>query len=118
LAIGGDQTVTTISGPQVSQWNRTTGGGVDPPDVTSTGSSRTGAPSVPISEIFSGNTNWSLGAVSVNPTTADIGVTTSVSAVALGQNSTYHITVSNSGFSAASNVVLVDTFAATGLSLV
>ena len=67
-------------------------GGTDPPDVTGTGSSRTGAPSVPISETFSGNSNWSLGAVSINPSTADIGVTTSVSAVPLGQNSIYNIT--------------------------
>jgi uncharacterized repeat protein (TIGR01451 family) len=117
LAIGGNRTVTTVSAPQATEWNRTTGGGADPPDVTSTGSSRTGAPSVPISEIFSGNTNWSLGAVSINPSTADIGVTTSVTAVPLGQNSTYNITITNSGLSAANSVVLTDTYAAAGLTL-
>ena len=56
--------------------------------------------------------------MSINPSTADIGVTTSVSAVPLGQNSTYNITVFNNGPSAANNVVLTDTYAAAGLSVV
>jgi uncharacterized repeat protein (TIGR01451 family) len=116
LAIGGNITAA-IPGPQVSQWNLASGG-ADPPDVTGSGSSRTGAPSVPISETFSGNTNWSLGAVSVNPSSADIGVTTSVSAVPLGQNSIYNITITNNGPSAANNVVLTDTYAGTGLAFV
>jgi uncharacterized repeat protein (TIGR01451 family) len=116
LAIGGNVTAA-IPGPQVSQWNLASGG-ADPPDVTGSGSSRTGAPSVPISETFSGNTNWALGAVSVNPSSADIGVTTSVSAVPLGQNSIYNITITNNGPSAANNVVLTDTYAGTGLALV
>ncbi len=116
LATGGNQTVT-VSGPQVSQWNVATGGN-DPPDVTATGSSRTGAPDVPISETFSGTSNWSLGAISINPSTADIGVSTSVSAVQLGQNSTYNITVFNNGPSAAIGATLTDTYAATGLSIV
>lgn len=116
LATGGNQGVTA-SGPQVEQWDDNSGTTV-PPDVESTGSTRTGAPSVPISETFTGTSNWSLGAVSINPTTADIGVTTSVSAVTLGQNSTYNITVTNSGLSAANNVVLTDTYNATNLSLV
>src|SRR5579863_7984642 len=116
LAIGGNQTVA-IPGPQVSQWNLASGG-ADPPDVTSSGSSRTGAPAVPISETFSGASNWSLGAVSVNPSTADIGVTTSVSAVPLGQNSIYNITITNNGPSAANSVVLTDTYASAGLALV
>ena len=117
LATGGDQTVA-VPGPQVSQWNLTSGGGTDPPDVTSTGSSRSGAPSVPISETFSGTSNWSLGAVSVNPSTADIGVTTSVSAVPVGTNSVYNITVFNNGPSPATGVTLTDTYAAAGLALV
>lgn len=46
--------------------------------------------------------NWSEGAVSVNPSTADLGVTTSVaSAVFTGQNTTFTTTVSNNGPSAA-----------------
>ena len=94
LAVGGDRTVT-IPSPQVSQWNQVSSGVVDPPDVTGSGSSRAGAPSVPISEAISAASNWSLGAVSVNPSTADIGVSTSVTAVPLGQNSTYNITITN-----------------------
>ena len=115
LATGGTQTVT-VSGPQVSQWNRNTGGSGT--DVTGVGSSRTGAPNVPISETFNGTSNWSLGAISINPSTADIGVTTSVSAVSLGNNSTFNITITNNGPSAANAVTLTDTFAATNLSLI
>ncbi len=62
--------------------------------------------------------NWSLGAVSVNPTAADIGVTTTVgSAVFLGQNTTYTINIFNNGTSAANAVSLSDTLA-TGMTLV
>jgi uncharacterized repeat protein (TIGR01451 family) len=116
LAIGGNRTAT-VPGPQTQEWNQNTGG-TRGTDVTATGSARTGAPSVPISETFSNTSNWSLGAVSINPSGADIGVTTSVSAVALGQNSTYNITITNNGPSAANNVTLTDTFASTNLSLV
>jgi len=62
--------------------------------------------------------NWSLGAVSINPTAANLGVTTSVgSAVFLGSNTTYTITISNSGTSAANAVSLSDTLAS-GMTLV
>jgi len=45
-----------------------------------------------------GTFNWSEGAISVNPSTADIGVTTAVSgAVFVNQNTTYTTTVSNNG---------------------
>jgi len=117
MATGGNRGAT-VAGPQVSQWNLNTGGSGNT-DVTATGSTRTGAPSVPISEAITGGTsNWSLGAVSINPSNADISVTTSVSAVALGQNSTYNITITNKGPSAANNVTLIDTYASTGLSIV
>ncbi|MGB7851810.1 MAG: S24 family peptidase, partial [Candidatus Sulfotelmatobacter sp.] len=116
LAIAGNQTIT-ISGPQVSQWNLNSAGTANP-GIRASGSSRTGAPSVPLSETFSGTSNWSLGAVSINPTAADIGVTTSVgSAVFLGQNTTYTITVFNNGTSAANAVKLSDTLAS-GMTLV
>lgn len=115
LATGGTQTVT-VANPQVGQWNVQSSNTANP-GVRGSGSTRSGAPSVPISEIFSATSNWSLGAVSINPSTADIGVTTSVSAVPLGQNSTYNITVTNSGLSPANNVVLTDTLAA-GLTFV
>lgn len=116
LAISGNTTIT-VPGPQVQQWNVTSGNNANT-DVRASGSTRTGAPSVPISETFGANSNWSLGAVSVNPSGADIGVTTSVSAVALGQNSTYNITITNNGPSAANGVTLTDTYATTGLSIV
>jgi uncharacterized repeat protein (TIGR01451 family) len=116
LATDGTQTVG-VPGPQVAQWNVQRGNNTNP-GVRGVGTSRSGAPSVPISEGFSGTSNWSLGAISINPTTADIGVTTSVSAVALGQNSTYNITVTNNGPSPANNVTLTDTYAATGLAVV
>jgi uncharacterized repeat protein (TIGR01451 family) len=115
LAVTGNQTVT-IASPQVSEWNASTGVGAS--DVNGSGSSRSGAPSVPISETFSGTSNWSLGAVSINPSTADIGVTTTVSsAVFLGQNTTYNITVTNNGLSAANNVVLTDVVGLTPVSV-
>ncbi|MGA8428643.1 MAG: CARDB domain-containing protein, partial [Candidatus Sulfotelmatobacter sp.] len=118
LATGGDQTIT-VPGPQVTQWNLNSGGNTASPDVQSSGSSRSGAPSVPISETFSGTSNWALGAVSINPTSADLSVTNSVpTAVFLGvQNPTYTITVKNNGPSAANNVIVKDTWAATGLTL-
>lgn len=117
VAVGGNVTSTPYN-PQVQQWNATTVSGTDPPAVTGVGSSRTGAPSVPLAQTFSGNSNWSYGAIPINPSTADIAVTTSVSAVALGQNSTYNITITNNGPSAANNVTLADTYNATNLTLV
>jgi uncharacterized repeat protein (TIGR01451 family) len=116
LATSENQTVT-INGPQTSEWNDSSGN-TSTTGVRGTGSTRTGAPSVPISETFSGTSNWSLGAVSINPSSADIGVTTSVSAVPFGQNSTYNITVFNNGYSAAIGTTLTDTFASSNLSLV
>jgi len=116
VAVDGTQNVT-VPGPQVSRWDVTRGANTNP-GVTGTASTRTGAPSVPISETFPGPSNWSYGAVSINPSTADIAVSTSVSAVALGQNSTYNITVTNNGPTAATGVTLTDTYASTGLSVV
>ena len=116
LATGGNQTIT-VPAPQISRWNARSANSANP-GVRGTGTSRTGAPSVPISETFSATSNWSLGAISINPSTADIGVTTSVSAVSLGQNSTYNITITNNGPSAANSVTLADTYNATNLSLV
>jgi uncharacterized repeat protein (TIGR01451 family) len=117
MAVGGNVTATPY-GPQVQQWNATTVSGTNPPAVTGFGSTRSGAPSVPLAGTFSGNTNWAYAAVPINPSTADIGVTTSVSAVPLGQNSTYNITITNNGPSAANNVTLTDTYNNTNLSLV
>ncbi|HKT87000.1 MAG TPA: hypothetical protein VJQ59_01095, partial [Candidatus Sulfotelmatobacter sp.] len=116
LAVDGTQTVTT-PGPQIQQWTAQRGNNTNP-GVRGVGSTRSGAPSVPISQTFSGTSNWSYGAISISPSTADIAVSTSVSAVPLGQNSTYNITVTNNGPSPATGVTLTDTYAATGLSVV
>jgi uncharacterized repeat protein (TIGR01451 family) len=111
LATGEGLTVA-MSSPQLSQWNATSGG-FNNRDVTGTGSTRTGAPTVPVSELLGTTSNWSQGAISVNPTTADIAVSTTVgSAVFLGANSVYTITVTNNGPSAANGVTLADTLAA------
>jgi uncharacterized repeat protein (TIGR01451 family) len=60
-----------------------------------------------------GTFNWAEGAVSVNPSTADIGVTTTVaSAVFLGQNTTYTTTVFNNGPSPANTPSLTLTWPA------
>jgi uncharacterized repeat protein (TIGR01451 family) len=116
MATGGTPAVT-VPGPQVQQWNISTGTSATQ-DVTGTGSSRPGAPSVPVSELFSTTSNWSQGAISINPSAADIGVTTAVaSAVFLGQNTTYTINIFNNGTSAASGVSLSDTLAS-GMTLV
>src|SRR5262249_9159747 len=106
----------TVPGPQVAQWNARSG--TTASDARAAGTSRTGAPSVPISETLSVSSNWSLGAISINPTTADISVTTSAtSAIFLGQNPTFTITVTNNGSSAANSTTLTDTLAA-GLTFV
>jgi uncharacterized repeat protein (TIGR01451 family) len=111
LATGEAPTVTA-SNPQVQQWNAVSGGFTNR-DVTGTGSTRAGAPSLPVSELFSATSNWSQGAVPINPSTADIAVSTSVgSAVFLGSNTVYTITVTNNGPSAANGVTLTDTLAA------
>jgi uncharacterized repeat protein (TIGR01451 family) len=108
----------TVPSPQVSQWNARSANSTNP-GVRGVGTSRSGAPSVPIAELFDDTSNWAVGAISINPTTADIGVTTSVaSAVFLGQNTSYTITVTNNGPSAANNVVLTDTWSTTNFSTI
>jgi len=110
LAIGGAQTIT-VPGWQTEQWNLNTGGNANR-DVTASGSTRAGAPSIPVSETFNAASNWSLGAVSINPSSADLAVTTSVPTVFVGQNTVYTITVTNNGPSAANAISLTDTLAA------
>ena len=64
-----------------------------------------------------GTFNWSEGAISINPSVADIGVSTTVgSAVFVGQSSTFTITVFNNGTSAANTVKLSDALPA-GMTL-
>ena len=110
LATGEAPTVT-VSSPQTQVWNVASGGNTNR-DVNGTGSTSPGAPLVPVSELLSSTSNWSQGAISINPSTADISVSTSVgSAVFLGSNTVYTITVTNNGPSAANNVTLTDTLA-------
>ncbi|HET9408985.1 MAG TPA: C25 family cysteine peptidase [Candidatus Sulfotelmatobacter sp.] len=112
----GQNIAVTVDTPQVQQWNQNSGGNAAE-DITGVGSTRTGAPSVPVAEWFTNATsNWAQGAVSVNPSVADIGVTTSVATVVVGQSTTYNITVFNNGTSAANLVTLSDTLAA-GMTL-
>jgi len=107
----GENVAVTVESPQASQWSVTTGANANR-DVRSTGSTRAGAPSVPVAEWFTNATsNWAQGAISINPSAADIGVTTSVAAVFQGTNTTYNITVFNNGPSAANTVSLSDTLA-------
>jgi uncharacterized repeat protein (TIGR01451 family) len=116
LATGGDQTITF--GPsQTTQWNLTSLTSLANPDVRGTGSTRTGAPSVPVSETLSGTSNWSVAALSVKPLQADVGVTIATNGVFFPQNVTYTISVTNNGPSTAHAVTLTDTLAA-GLTLV
>ncbi|HEY6337463.1 MAG TPA: C25 family cysteine peptidase [Candidatus Sulfotelmatobacter sp.] len=105
FATGIAPTVTEYN-PQVQQWNLTSGGGNNR-DVTGSSSTRSGAPSVPVSELLNSTSNWAQGGISINPSAADIGVTTSVaSAVFVGQNTTYTTTVFNNGPSPANTGML------------
>src|SRR5579871_3307295 len=115
VAVAGNVSITVPSW-QTPQWNLNSGTGGQ--DVNGSASTRPGNPSLPFSETFGANSNWSMGAVSINPTTADIAVSTSVNAVTFGQNSTYTVTVSNNGPSAANGVTLLDSFAYPNLTLV
>jgi len=116
LAIEGDETVSAFGPTQTSEWNQDSAGtGNATTDVRGTGSIRSGAPSVPLSETFSANSNWSEGAVSVRPLEADLAVLVSSSAVFFPTNVSYTITVTNNGPSAATSATLTDTVAS-GLS--
>jgi uncharacterized repeat protein (TIGR01451 family) len=109
MATAGNRTVTSAGGSQVQRWALTTGAlGTD---VYGYGSTRAGASSVPMSEILSANSPWSVSAVSIRPLQADLSVTVGGSATQFPTNLTYTITVTNNGASAATGVVLTDTLA-------
>jgi len=120
LAIEGDRTVANPAGfgtTQVPQWNGVSNAGaVAGTDVYATGSTRAGAASVPLSETFSGNSNWAVAAVSVRPLQADLAVNVTGSSALYPTNFTYTITVTNNGPSATS-ATLTDTLPG-GLTLV
>ncbi len=110
--------VTVAQGPsQTQQWNLTSGN-TTAQDARGSGSTNTGAASVPMSETFSANSTWSVAGASVLPLQADVGVTVNPGgAVPLGNNLTYTITVTNNGPTTATGVTLTDTLAA-GLGFV
>ncbi len=120
LAIEGDRTVANPAGfgaTQVPQWNAESSGGNSPnTDVYATGSTRTGAASVPLSETFNGNSNWAVAAVSVRPLQADLAVSVTGSSALYPANFTYTITVTNNGPTSTS-ATLTDTLPG-GLTLV
>ena len=117
LATGGDQTVSVGLGTQVQQWNLNSGNTANP-DVTGWGSTRSGAPSVPVSETFSGTSNWSLGGVGINPSTADIGLQPASVQYRSARIRSTTSPCSTMVLSPATGVTLTDTYAATGLALV
>lgn len=117
LATGGDQTVTAFGATQTAVWNLNSGGTGTPPNVFGAGSTRAGAPSVPMSETLSGTSNWSVGAVSVRPLQAEVAVSVVGNSTFFPANLTYTITTTNNGPSSATGVTLTDTLAA-GLTFV
>ncbi len=111
LAAGG-QTIT-IPAPENSIYTQQSNNQTSATNVYGAAAYEAGAPSVPMAETFTINggqiPNWSESAISLNPSQADIGVSTTVTPVAPGTNSVYNITVYNNGPSAAAAVKLVDT---------
>jgi uncharacterized repeat protein (TIGR01451 family) len=111
LATGG-QTIT-IPAPENSIYTQQSNNQTSATNVYGAAAYEAGAPSVPMAETFTINggqiPNWSESAISLNPSQADIGVSTTVTPVAPGTNSVYNITVYNNGPSAAAAVKLVDT---------
>ncbi len=118
LAIGGTQTVTTFGPSQTARWALASSATpASPPDVYGTGSTRAGAPNVPLSEQFSAASNWSVAAVSVQPLQADLSVSVVGSSAFFPQNLTFTLTVTDNGPSIANGVTLTDTLPA-GLTYV
>ncbi len=113
LAIGGTQTVTTFGPSQTPRWALASAATpASPPDVYGTGSTRDGAPSVPLSEQFSAASNWSVAAVSVQPLQADLSVSVVGASAFFPQNLTYTLSVTDNGPSVANGVTLTDTLPA------
>jgi uncharacterized repeat protein (TIGR01451 family) len=120
LAIGGNRTVANPAGfgtTQVPQWDGVSNAALSgTTDVIGTGSTRTGAANVPLSETFNGTSNWAVAAVSVRPLQADLAVSITGSSALYPANFAYTITVTNNGPSA-TIATLTDTLPS-GLTLV
>lgn len=113
LAIAGTDSVTAYGPTQTQVWASASGAATT--DVYGSGSTRSGAPSVPLSETFNANSNWSLAAVSVRPFQADLAISVSGNSVSFPANVTYSILVVNNGPTAATGVTMTDTLP-TGLT--
>ncbi len=107
-------TATLTSPAQTQQWGLASTGNNA---VYGFASTRGGSPSAAMSEQLSANASWSVSGVSIQPSQAELNVTSSGSATQFPANITYTVTVQNSGPSAASTVSLTNTLA-TGLTLV
>jgi uncharacterized repeat protein (TIGR01451 family) len=111
LATGGQ--AITIPAPENKIYTQQSNNQTSATNVYGAAAYEAGEPSVPMAETFTINggeiPNWSESAISLNPSQADIGVSTTVTPVAPGTNSVYNITVYNNGPSAAAAVKLVDT---------
>src|SRR5206468_7895720 len=100
----------TATSPQMQRWNNFSSGPPSGQNVVGFGSSRyPGAPIVPMSETLSGASNWTVGAISIRPPQADVGVSLAGSTALFPTNLTYTATVTNSGPDAATGVTLTDT---------
>jgi len=110
MAAGGNVTVSSFTGNQTQQWNLTSIGTAAAVDVLGFGSTAPAAPNVTMSEVLSAGSNWAIGAVPVNPVTADVAIAKSInpSPPTSGSNATYTLTVTNAGPSSATGVVVTD----------
>lgn len=115
LSLDSGTTAASSSTAQVSQWSTASTGGTR--DAYGFGSTRAGAPSVPMSENLTTSVRWADAAVSIQPAQADLGVSVAGSSAQYPGNLTYTVTVTNNGPDTATTVNLTDTLPA-GLTLV
>ena len=115
LSINGSRTAT-LGTTQIQAWAKNSGGTTSNTDAYGVASTRSGAPSVPLSESFSGTSLWSMGAVSIRASQGDLAVSVVGSSALYPANFTYTVTVTNNGPSA-STATVTDTLPG-GLALV
>jgi uncharacterized repeat protein (TIGR01451 family) len=115
LAINGNRTATAGT-TQNTQWAANSNGVLPGRDVYGLGSTRTGAPSVPMSETFNNSSLWSMGAVSIRPLQGDLAISIAGSSSLFPANFSYTIRVTNLGPSA-NTATVTDTLPG-GLTLI
>jgi len=115
VAVVGTNTISAFGTNQTSQWNANSGSTGQ--DARGGGSTRAGAPSVPMSENMTAANAWSDGAVSIRPPDADLAVSVAGSTSLFPANLTYTVTVTNNGPDTGTGVTVTDTLAS-GLALV